>query len=100
MKIQPELFQGRRVRLNYQLDLCKVRKVETLEIPSIEGRGTFSVQMPEVASAQFRTCLDMPIDHALAVSTYEIDETGKRHTILILCRCGLRSLEESTLKFR
>jgi hypothetical protein len=93
MKIRPEIFEGRRVRLNCKLDLCKVRSVETLEIPSLAGRNDFTVQMPEVASTQFRTCLDMPLNYTLAVSTFETDELNVKRSIVILCQCMLRDLE-------
>lgn len=95
MKIRPEIFEGRRVRLNCQLDLCKVRSVETLKLPGIGGRNDFTVQMPEVASTQFRTCLDMPINYTLAVSTFETDANNVKRSIVILCQCTLRDLEAS-----
>ena len=93
LKIRPELFDGSSVRLNCQLELCKIRSVETLALPAVGGHGDFSVQMPEVASTQFRTCLDMPIDYALAVSAFETDAAGIKHSVVILCRCSMRDIE-------
>lgn len=92
MKIRPELFDGTSVRLNCQLDLCKIRSVETLEIQGV-GRGDYKVQMPEVASTQFRTCLNMPIDYTLAVSSFETDAAGVKHSVVILCQCSLLDIE-------
>ncbi len=95
MKICPQLFDGKQVRLNYQLDICKVREVETLELPGIDGRGDFAVQMPEVASTQFRTCIDMPVGYTLAVSTFESDEHGQKKSVVIMCHCSLRDVEQA-----
>ena len=96
MKIRPQLFEGQRVRLNYQLDLCKVRDVETLKLPGIDGQRDFSVQMPEVASTQFRTCLDMPINYTLAVSAFDTDDQGVKRSVVILCHCSLRDVAASS----
>ncbi len=93
MNIRPELSDGKNVRLNYQLDLCKVRSIETLALPGVDGHGEFSVQLPEVASTQFRTCLDMPINYALAVSAFETDDQGKKHSVVVLCQCMLRDVD-------
>ncbi len=93
MNVRPELFDGKRIRLNCQLDLCKVRSVETLELPGIDGRGKFSIQLPEISSTRFRTCLDMPLNYALAVSAFETDEQGLKHSVVILCQCSLRDVE-------
>lgn len=93
MKIRPELFEGKTVRVNCQLDLCKIRSVETLAIPGVEGREDFTVQMPEVASTQFRTCLEMPIGYTLAVSSFETDQAGIKRSVVVLCQCSLRDIE-------
>lgn len=89
MKIRPELENDQQVRLTYQLDLCKIREVETLEIPGVDGRGKFSIQMPEVASTQFRTCIEMPLDYTLAVSAFETDEQGQKQSLVVLCQCSV-----------
>ena len=93
MKIRPELMGGKTVRLNCQLDLCKIRSVDTHAIPGIENRGEFKIQMPEVALTKFRTCLDMPIDYTLAVSTFETDEAGVKHSTIVLCNCSIFDIE-------
>jgi type II secretory pathway component GspD/PulD (secretin) len=92
MKIRPEIVGGKSVRLNCQLDLCKIRSVETQPIPGIEGRGEFNVQMPEVALTKFRTCLDMPVGYTLAVTAFETDEAGVKHSTVILCNCDLHEI--------
>ena len=94
MKMRPELMNGKSIRLNCQLDLCKIRSVETQAIPGIESRGDFNIQMPEVAVTKFRTCLDMPIGYTLAVSTFETDEAGVKHSTLVLCSCELFGIEK------
>ena len=100
LKIRPEVFDGTSVRLNCQLDLCKIRSVETLAIPGVGGHGDFNVQMPEVASTQFRTCLDMPINYTLAVSAFETDAAGSKHSVVILCQCSMRDIEAATAVHR
>lgn len=93
MKILPELMAGKSIRLNCQLDLCKIRSVELHKIPGVEGRGEFSIQMPEVAVTKFRTCLDMPLDYSLAVSAFDTDEAGVKYTTVVLCSCSIRNIE-------
>ncbi|MCA9128735.1 MAG: hypothetical protein KDB22_16735 [Planctomycetales bacterium] len=96
MQLRPQLFDGTHVRLNYQLNLCKIKKVETLSIPKADFSGEFTVQMPEVASTKFNTCLDLPIGHALAVSTSDIDDQGRKISTLVICQCSVRNLDGST----
>ncbi len=93
MKVRPQVLDGSRIRLNCQLELCQVRAVETLEIPVIDGSKDFVVQMPEVASTRFRTCLEMPVDYALAVSAFETDAQGVKRSVVILCQCSMRNVE-------
>ncbi|MEZ6136622.1 MAG: hypothetical protein R3C53_17130 [Pirellulaceae bacterium] len=92
MKLQPQLTDGN-LRITCQLDLCKIRSVETLELPGIDEEAAFTVQMPEVASTQFRTCMMLPANHTLAVSAFETDEHGGQQTVLVLCQCSLRDVE-------
>jgi hypothetical protein len=71
----------------------QIRDIETLEIPGVEGHRDFVVQIPEVASTQFITCLEMPIGSALAINAFEKDKDGVRHAVVTLCQCLLRDVE-------
>lgn len=97
LKLQPELVGGDRVLLNCKLDLCKIRKVETLKLPSHRpGDEAWTIQMPEVASTQFHTRIELPVNHALAVSTFDQDEIGQRRSVLVICQCLVRDMEQTT----
>jgi hypothetical protein len=42
----------------------------------------------------------MPIDYALAVSTFETDAAGIKHSVVILCQCSIRDIEAATIAER
>jgi hypothetical protein len=94
MKLRPELMGRKSIRLNCQLDICNIRSVEKQTIPGVKGRGDFTVQMPEVAVTKFRTCLDMPVGYTLAISAFETDEAGVKHSTVVLCTCELFNIEK------
>lgn len=94
MRMLPEIRNGNSIRLNYHLELCKIRTVETLELPCLDSEETFTVQIPEVAATKFRACVDMPVDHCIAIGTYDFDAEGKRQAVLILCQCSIRDLDQ------
>lgn len=94
MNILPELLDGERVRLNYELRLSKIRGVETLAIPGLVNDEEFVVQMPEVATTQFRTCIDLPVNYTLAVSSYQTDAQGRQQAIVVLCHCAVRDVAQ------
>ncbi len=88
MQLRPELVDGKQVRLSYQLKICKIQKVDTLDIHRADGRGDFTIQIPEVASTQFRASLDLPLDYSLVVRTTDTDPEGVRRSTLIVCQCS------------
>lgn len=95
MDMLPELVDGDRVRLSYHLRLSKIRRVETLDLPRFDGPGKFRIQMPEVASTRFQTRLQVPLEHALAISSFDRDENGAKKTILVVCQCFVRDMERT-----
>lgn len=95
MELLPELVDGKSIRLNYRLNLCKIQKVETLTIPKADLKGEFAIQMPEVASTKFHTCLDMPLNYALAVSTTDTLADGEKVSTLVVCQCSVRNIDGS-----
>lgn len=98
MLMRPEMIEGTRLSLSFFLELCKIRDVETLDLPRFDGRGTMTIQMPEVASTRFRTRIEMPINHCLAVSTFETDEEGNKKNLLVLCHCSVADVDKSPAK--
>lgn len=94
--MRPELIEGTRLSLSFFLELCQVRAVETLDLPRFDGRGTMTIQMPEVASTRFRTQIEMPVNYCLAVSTFEVDEDGNKTNLLVLCHCSVADVDTPT----
>lgn len=93
MQMRPELIDGERIRLSYHLKLCKIQKVRTLRLPAIAGHEHLSVQLPEVTSTEFRTSMDLPVDHALAICTQDADAQGIEQSTLVLCHCSVRKIQ-------
>lgn len=93
MRFLPRLQSGRELQLGCELDVCKVLDVDTIALPRPDGTGEFVVQVPEVATTQYRSDLQLPVNYALAVKVFEKDQQGNRRSLIILCRCSLRDLE-------
>ncbi|QDV24737.1 hypothetical protein [Aureliella helgolandensis] len=92
LDLLPQLMGGKQLRLTCSLKMCKIQKVDTMSFPKPDGQGEFQVQLPEVATSQFRTCLDLPTNYSLAISTTDNDEQGIPRTTIVICQCSIRNV--------
>lgn len=93
IRLRPELL-GDSIRLSCDLDICKIRKVETFQMPRFDGAGVFQVQIPEVATTKFRATRLLPKDFSMVVATLETDQEGKRSALVVMCQCSTLNLEK------
>ena len=94
IRLRPEL-SGDSIRLSCDLDIRKIRKVETFQMPRFDGAGVFQVQIPEVATTRFKANRSLPKDFSMVVATLETDQTGKRNALVVMCQGSALELEKA-----
>ncbi len=75
------------VRLDYELLLSKIRKVEVAEVPIGGGAAPAQIQVPEVATTSIDSTLNVPAGKTLVLSCLTEVDRGKKQAFLVFVTC-------------
>ncbi len=91
--MRPELTNGKDLTLSFYFENIAIREVEQFDMPRADmSNGRLSVQIPEVASNVFRSKLPLPVDHTLAVTTFDEDQDGEKRCLVAFARCSVKDV--------
>ncbi|MFK7734441.1 MAG: hypothetical protein AB8B50_00335 [Pirellulaceae bacterium] len=94
LRLRPEL-RSDHIQLACELKISEIKSVDTFDMPQLTGQGVFTVQIPEVASTQFRSKMRIPIDYSLVVCALEKDNDSKSVATLVMCTCKVHDFDEA-----